>query len=193
MRRGDRESGWNVSVHIKDTCLPIVTPGDHCLHTFNVSLYGLLHGLHIHGTSDSPNTSPGMSMQCWWYQVLHIWHSAILSSFSSGNQQEQWRSTDWLCLTPVHLHSPATGKRVRRHCSKQLAKCCLIDLWSNLTLHGLIPLQISYTNAKARTLQSDSFHCLPMSIILTTNFDAGLNTTWLVFESFHIPTSLQPE
>ena len=35
---------------------------------------------------------------------------------------------------------------------------------------------MSYAKAIARTPQSDLLHCFPISIILTTSFDAGLNT-----------------
>ena len=90
-------------------------------------------------------------------------------TFLLGQPTRTVKPTDWVFLTPVHLRSPATGKCVRQHCSKQLAKCCLIDQLSNLTLHGSLPLQISYTNAMARTLQSGELHCLPTSIILTTS------------------------
>ena len=151
-----------------------------CSHTWVLkensmqSFHAVAHDLHFRGTSVSlSKTLLGISMQCWWYQVLHASHSAILSPFSSDKRQEQWRSTDWVCLIPTVLHSPTIGNRERLHFSKQSAKC---RLWSYLILHRLLPLQMLYANAMARTPQSELFDYLPTSIILTMSCSGGLNT-----------------
>ena len=75
-----------------------------------------------------------------------------------------WRM-DWVQMNP---HAPSWW----RH--------CLIDLWSNCTLHGSFPQEISKTKAMARTPQSEPIDCCPTSIILTLSSEAGLNTSMAI-------------
>ena len=145
------------------------------------------HFLHLQGTSELSKTSAGISMQCRWYQTLQASHSAIWSTPTfSGNQQEQWSSVFWMHFIPEEFRSPSIGKRVNLLSSKHLAKWCLIDLWSNLTLHGSFSQQMSKAKAMARTPQSEPLDCCPTSIILTSSSDAGVNTrlamSCIVFE-----------
>ena len=115
-RGRERERDVHINIHCDHTW---IKKGQHYVFT-------LERCLHFQGTSSvSSKTLSGMSIQCWWNQVLHTSHSAISSPSSSGKRQE---STDWVCLTPVLLRSPVTGKQERQQFSKQSAKCCLIDL-----------------------------------------------------------------
>ena len=99
--------------------------------------YTVAHDLLLQGTSASlSKILSGITIQCWWNHVWHPSHSAILSPSSSGKQQDQWRSTARVHLTPIVLHSPTTGKRERQQFLKQSAKYCLISLWLYFTLHG---------------------------------------------------------
>ena len=109
----------------------------------NQSEMACVHALHIQLTSSSPKTSSGMSWQCWWNHLWQESHSAMSTPSSSGKRQTQCSSTFWVHLTPLFFLLHAIGKRDSLQSCKHLAKCSLIVLGSNVTLHGSSPLQMS--------------------------------------------------
>ena len=62
---------------------------------------------------------------------------------SGRNREGLLTACAWHQQSCAHQPHGSKLREARQHFSKQSAKCCLIDLWSYLILHGSLPLQIS--------------------------------------------------
>ena len=72
-----------------------------------------------------------------------------------------------MTLLGSHLRSPIIGKRVKSHFSMHVTKCCLILLWSTITVQGLkpVPHQLQTTGLTAYTSAHYIQHSLKCTLL----------------------------